>query len=283
MMRSFRILVLLVALAAVVLCQRPQMAAVVAGKQTLVGRAAMAVAMDMASIPGYNFRPDVENRLREGGIAILRPTEDPPTYPLLRVGIDAAIVQKLQPPQLNYHVALEFIQLIPLGDGKYLKATTWSSSHSALTPWNGILSGPQAVGEIQKDVMSLLDGFVEDWREVNGQTRPQSGSPPAVSGRFDGTWRGTYACSGGLGGGQTVWVIREVKAGVIQVDEQWTHFITGRNVYSGTIAGRNLNVRTSNMGGYDVKLTLADDNVTLRGTYAGHPNHCDTINLRKSQ
>jgi hypothetical protein len=281
MIRRLKALFLLFGLAEIGFCQRPQTAAIVADKDTLRGHAAMAVAIDTTTNPSADLRPDIESRLRAGGITVLRQTPDPLTYPLLRVSIGGVTVQRVQ--QLNYHITLEFIQLFPSGDGTYLKATTWSSNHYGLTPWTGAFSAPQAETEIERDLMSLIGGFVDAWREANGQARPQAGPAPVFSGRFNGTWQGTYSCSRGSSGGQTVWVIREVKAGSVEVQEQWTHFISGRNNYSGTIAGNNLDVKTKDMGGYEVKLTLSDDNRTLRGQYIGHPNYCETIVLRKSQ
>src|ERR1700735_4737276 len=117
MKSSLRIIFVLYALADIAYCQRPQTTAIVADKATLKGHAAMAVTIEMGSLPGANLRPDIEDRLREGGIAILRQTDDPRTYPLLLVGLGGTTVQRLQ--QLNYHVTLEFLQLFPYGDGTY--------------------------------------------------------------------------------------------------------------------------------------------------------------------
>jgi hypothetical protein len=279
MLRASKTLAVLVAFADIALCQRAQ-TDILTDKQTLANQPKMSVAVEMVSIPGYTFRPDVENALREAGITILPSTERAPVYPLMRVLVTGTVVNRLQPPQLNYRIALEFVQLLPAGSGKYVKATTWSSNHTGLVPWNGYLSSSQVIGEVQKDAMGMVGDFVEDWREANSTASSRPEAP--MSHLFDGVWRGAYACTSGFGGGgQTTWTIREVRAGRVEVEEQWVRFISGRNTYTGTIAGRTMEVKTADLGGYAVNLTLSDDNTTLSGRYIGHPNQCTTITLRK--
>ncbi len=276
-MRPSRLVVLLVTFANIPLCQRPQPVDIVTDKQTLSGQSRMAVAVDMVSLPGYNFRPDIENALRDAGITVL-----PSAFPLLRVVVTGTIVNRLQPPQLNYRIALEFIQLLPLGTGKYAKATTWSSGHTGLVPWNGVMSSSEVVAAARKEAMTMLNDFLEDWREVNAGTAPPRQEAP-MSHLFDGVWRGTYMCAGGFGGGgQSAWTIREVRPGRVEVEEQWFRFLRGRNTYTGTINGRILEVKTNDMGGYSVSLKLSDDNSVLVGRYIDHPNQCQTITLRKA-
>jgi len=282
MQRLVKTLVLLGGLAGAVFGQKAPAAAILTDKESLRGHIAMAVEIDMASIPGADLRPEIENKLQQGGITILRATADPRTYPILRIGIDGATIQRLQ--QLNYHIVLEFIQLFSSADGKYMQAASWSSHQSGFTPWTNAFSSAQpALAEIERDVMSALNGFLQSWGEANGRLRPQAAPVAACSGLFNGTWQGTYSCNGGSSGGQTVWVIREVRPGVAEVQEQWTHFITGRNNYTGTIADNSLDVKTRDMGGYEVKLSLSADNATLRGKYFGHPNYCETVTLRKTR
>jgi hypothetical protein len=279
MLNPLKTLMALVVFAGIAFCQRPQ-TDIVADKQTLANQPRMAVAVDTISIPGFSFRADVENAVREAGITLLSSTDRAPSYPLLRAKVTGTIVNRLQPPQLSYFIALEFVQLLPLGDGKYARATTWSSNHSGILPWNGIVSSSQVVDEVRKDVMSLLSDFVEDWREVNSSASSAPAAP--ASHLFDGVWRGTYACTSGFGGGgQSTWTIREVRPGRVEVDEQWVRFLSGHNSYTGTITGRTLEVKTNDLGGYSVNLTLSRDNATLAGKYVGHPNQCQTITLRK--
>ena len=242
----------------------------------------MAVAIDMVSLPGYTFRPDVENALREAGITILPSTDRAPAFPMLRVGVTGTVVNRFQPPQLSYHIGLELIQLLPFGTGKYVKATTWSSNRSGIVAWNGIISSSEVVEEVRKNAMTMLNDFLEDWREVNSGAAPSRVEPP-LSRLFDGVWRGSYSCTGGFGGGgQSTWTIREARPGRVEVVEQWVRFLTGRNTYTGAINGDILEVRTNDMGGYSVTLRLSSDQSTLAGRYSGHPNQCQTITLRKT-
>jgi len=286
MKRTLTTPILLFALADVILCQRPQASQIEPDKQTLAGHGSMSVAVNI-SLPGFDFRSEVEQKLRETGITVLNSSDQQVAYPALRLSLEASLIQRFRPPQLDYRIGLEFVQLFTLRTGRYAKAATWSANHSGLLPWNGIESATDVVSGVQKEALNLVDRFISDWRDVNssaGQQQPEGGAP---SGHFDGIWRGSYSCSGGFGGGTTVWRIREVTPGNVQIVEQWTHFISGRNSYQGRITGRTLDVTTvetsNGMSAYSVRLTLAPDNSTLNGRYSGHPNHCDTVTLEKSE
>lgn len=272
--------ILVFALTGVVVGQRSQMTDILTDKQTLAGQSRMAVSVEMISIPGYTFRGDIESALRQAGISVLSSTERALVYPLLRFAVSGTIVTRLQPPELNYRISLQFIQLFSASNGKYFKASTWSSLHSGLTPWNGILSGPQVIGDVKKDAMNMLDAFVDDWHEVNGGATPD---PATSSHIFDGVWRGTYTC-GGLfaGNGQSTWTIREVKPLRVEAEEQYTRFASGHFGYTGIVNGRRLDVTTQE-GGYSVQFTISDDGTRLSGRYIGHPNQCQTVSLQKVQ
>jgi hypothetical protein len=60
MIRPFRTSFLFLALAGTAFCRRLQVSDILADEQTLAGRTAISVAVDIASIPGLNVRPDYE-------------------------------------------------------------------------------------------------------------------------------------------------------------------------------------------------------------------------------
>ena len=145
-----------------------------------------------------------------------------------------------------------------------------------------MLQASQVVGPLsRRDVINMLGDFTSDWTDVNGGPSNQQAAS-AMSRLFDGVWKGSYTCNSGFGGGgQTTWTIREVRANRVEVEEQWVRFLTGRNSYAGTINRRTLDVRTEDLGGYSVTLSLSADGSTLQGRYVGHPNQCVAITLRK--
>jgi hypothetical protein len=270
-------------LADVMLCQRVQTADILSEKQTLTNQKSMSVVVDMVSLPGYDPASSIESMLRQIGITVQPYSERSPTYPLLRMSVESNILQQFQ--QVNYCATLEFVQLYRLGNGTNVSATTWSAKQHGLLPWNGLLDTSATAAGAGKAIATLVQGFLDDWREVNGGTSAQSGRAAEPSGRFDGVWRGTYSCTGGFGGGGTlVWVIHEVQPGTVQVQEQWSRFImSGRVSYSGRVGGQGLDVKTRDMGGYEVRLVLSADGSTLNGQYIGHPNQCQTMTLQRAQ
>lgn len=280
MKSAAKTLILFSALAGIAVGQRPQTFDVMSDKQTLAGETRMAIALEMVSIPGYTFRADIENAIRQAGITVLASNDRAPAYPLLDFTIVGSIVNRVQPPQINYRVSLRFFQLFSTSNGKYMRASTWSSVHSGLTPWNGLTSGPQVIADVRREVMDMLSSFLEDWREVNSGAPPEAASSSHI---FDGIWRGTYTCGGFFPGtGQSTWTIREVTAGKVEADEQWSRLVSGRYSYTGTISGRTLEVTTEE-GGYSVQFTISDDGARLSGRYIGHPSQCQTVSLRKVQ
>lgn len=280
MTRAGKLVVFAFAFAALGYSQGPQNSEILSEKQTLAQQSRMAVALEMISIRGYNFQADVEDALRQAGITVLPSNNRTPTYPLLRLAIGGTIANQLNPPELNYRIHLQFIQLFQLSNNRYIRATTWSAVRSGLTPWNGVLLASQAIAAVQKDAMDVLNTFLDDWREANGAATAEA--VPA-SHLFDGIWRGTYSCAGMFGGiGQSTWTIHEVRPGKVEAGEQWSRFASGHYNYTGTISGRTLEVTTEE-GGYSVEFTISDDGTMLNGRYIGHPSQCQTVSLRKVQ
>ena len=259
MIRSSGLLILLT-LASTAMAQNYPSNGIMSDKQTLAGITRMAVA-EKLSIPGYSLRGDAEGALRRAGISVLSSTDSSPVYPALRVVLAGTIVNNFRPPQLNYRIDLEFIQLLSFNSGKSIKAVTWSKTEMGLIPWGGVESSPQLVAQARKGLQGILNDFLDDWREANGVS---SAATAAFSHLFDGVWKGTYTCAGGFGGsGQSTWSIREVRPGKIEADEQWVRFMSGHNTYTGTISGRSLDVKTGDMGGYEVQFTLSNERRTL--------------------
>jgi hypothetical protein len=250
-------------------CQRYG-ADILTPKQTLCSQLRMSVVVQMGSIPAsFSFQRDIENGLRQAGITVLPPN----SFPEVRFVVAGTIANNFQPPQLNYRVSMDFVQLFS-SNGKSVPGSTWSAIHPGLTPWNGIASASDLAGQARNDAINLLAQFLDDWREVNGV-----GSTAPLSRLFDGTWRGSYTCASG--GGQSTWRIQEVRAAKVQADEEWMRFFSGHNTYTGTINGRTLEVTTEDMGGYKIDFRISDDGKSLSGRYIGHPNGCQTVSLRK--
>jgi hypothetical protein len=272
MVPFLRLLCITIALACTGVCQRYQTAGLMTPKQTLAGQPSISVAVEMGSIPAsYSFQRDIENGLRQAGISVLPAN----AFPVLRFVVAGTVANQFQPPQLNYRVTLDFVQVFA-ANGRTLKGSTWSAIHTGLTPWSGISSAPDLAAQARRDALSMLNDFLDDWREVNGVA-----SSVALTRLFDGVWRGGYSCPNGTG--QSTWKIQEVRAGKVQADEQWVRFLSGHNSYTGTINGRSLEVKTEDMGGYLIQFRLSDDGRSLSGRYVGHPNGCQTVSLRKAE
>jgi hypothetical protein len=182
MLRCVLAALLVITPAHVLAGQRPAAGQVKVQADTLVGIQAMSVSLlieGIRDLPEATYRSDIESRLKAAGIAILAPTENPRTYPHMRLTVNADFLRdnngRLSGSLSVWSLQLE--QLFPRtagGGTVYYRGTTWQVSGRVVDSSIGI------VAALRREYTKAVDEFVQDYLAVNGKGLTSTGGAATI-------------------------------------------------------------------------------------------------------